>query len=67
MKENKLERLEKFQGQYENVKRICDPIDYMQKHRTLLYQICEFILEPLEEMKKKKKKRMQKQSIKLLE
>lgn len=48
MKEEELERLKILKYEYILAQKVCDPIDFLQKQKTLLYAICDCLLKPLE-------------------
>jgi len=45
-----IENLKKLKRQYEYAKSICDPVDFAQRQKNLLYQVCDFLIRPLDEM-----------------
>lgn len=51
-------KLEFLKYKYEMAMRICDPLEYIERHKQLLYAMCEYLLEPLKEKEKDDKTRL---------
>jgi len=45
--------LERLGFAYQKALQICDPIEFAQRQKNLVYAICDYLLKPLNEIKEK--------------
>lgn len=51
-----LDDLDKLDCAYQKARQICDPIDFAQRQKNLVYAICDYLLRPINEIKEKEMK-----------
>jgi hypothetical protein len=48
-----MDELNKLDQIYQHARQICDPIDFAQRQKNLLYAVCDFLLKPLNDIEEK--------------